>query len=179
MTAPLDPYAPPATSEAAAPPASDLTFEDMAAFTGAAGAYYFTHHRKAHARGSFTSGFNIGAAIFGPLWLGYRKLFLEALVLYGVIVMLSLGIGVVGTLAGWEDVESIATPIVRLASFVGMGFVGNGIYLRRARRKIGEARQQSSDVATQHAWLMREGGTSGGAVALLLAVQVALILFSR
>ncbi|WP_167481157.1 pilin [Acidovorax cavernicola] len=92
-------------------------------------------------------------------WLLYRKLWWHALgyfaAPYVLLAMAAMLVPMVG--ADW-------------AAMVGLGFfallfvvpalLGDGIYYRRCRQLIEQARAESSDARTQLAYLSKEGGTS-------------------
>jgi hypothetical protein len=170
MTPPPNPYAPPRSDEemAGPPVAGDLTREDIYAFAGQRrGGYYWYHWSRAGAGRGF-AGFNWAAAIFNLSWLLYRRMYVE----FGV------GLGVTGTITVAEVLlqpvlgKEVAQLLSRLDNFlpvVVVGFLGNRLYLRRARAAVALARPLATP-ADRHAFLAARGGTSW------LAVFVGLVL---
>ena len=168
-----NPYeAPRAAAEAEADPAGAIAGEELLAFAGKGGEYYWWLWKHAQGRNRLLMGWNWWAALGNGLWLAYRRMWREYVVffvgtilweylLYGVSVLLKRDVQL-GTLG------NVALYVV------GMGLLGNGLYLRRARLEVAEARRAyPGDQMRQRAQLRQVGGTSWWWALAALGVSIA------
>lgn len=154
-----------------------LTDEEIATFVGDAAAYYQKKWARANRTGGFYAGFNFAALIVSTLWLLYRRMYLAFVAFLGLQLLVPLIGGVM--LAGLSlnkagTVEAVL--VAMLLTKVGLAFVANGLYLRRARREVEEARQGGP---TNLPFLRTRGGTSSTAVAIGIAVNLLVTLLGR
>jgi hypothetical protein len=166
-----NPYeAPNADIVAAEPgPVSDLTREEVDAFVGDRGSHFWGKWRPAMKSGSLFAGFSWAAAFFNVLWFLYRKMYRE----FGVALLAPFLIGAVGALVHEPGLERISN----LALVATCGALGNGLYLRRARLVVADARRAEPELERRLALLRKKGGTSILwpllVAALLIALSVA------
>lgn len=103
---------------------------------------------------------NWGAFFFQTMWMGYRKMYLYAAVLIGLLVYI--------------DVVLIASlhPLTQLGVdiFIGIlfGIFGNRLYLKHAMKKISVIKSDQPDPEIQKIEIAKAGGTSWIGVGLVL-----------
>ena len=177
----VNPYAAPETSaeKAGVPsgPAHDLTREEVEAFVGAKHRYYWAMWQ--HAKGdNLAIGFNWAALVFNFGWLLYRRMYRQFFVAMGASLLATFVVGIILSAAAGR-VQSLE-KLVRFAIAITVGVLGNGVYLRHARREIGAVRALQADPAQRSALLVARGGTSwipvlvGFAATISLTVLIAL-----
>ena len=171
---PPNPYAAPETpadmASAVATAAHDLTRDEVRAFVGPESSYYWRNWQRASG-GSLRAGFNWAAFFLSFAWMFYRKMYREAFIGFGIL----FGLGIV------EGVAEFATgmnlnALGRLESAaiaVTIGMLGNGLYLRRAKRVIAAARAEEPDSERREALLRARGGSSWLGVLLAVALFAA------
>jgi uncharacterized protein DUF2628 len=174
-----NPYAPPraATDLGEATVEGDgLTDAEIVAFVDQNVAYYRSAWARANHSGGFYAGFNVGALVFSTLWLLYRKMYL-AFVVFLVVQMAGMFVAAfVATLLGVHAMLAVWSVVI--ATKLTIGFLGNALYLRRARRVVGSGRGASSGEANLH-YIRTQGGTSNGAVAVGIAINIGINLLTR
>jgi hypothetical protein len=154
------------------------TEQELRAFVGSNANYYLKAWRLALAGEGGASGFNVAAFFLSGLWLGYRKMYGVVLILFGIILAET-----VLELAFFEGVLKIQgsppglTALVGLIVAIVVGVCGNGWYLSRARRIIGEVRAQGLSEEGHLRALAARGGSSLGA-ALGLFFLIMLVVFA-
>jgi hypothetical protein len=170
---PINPYEAPETPADAASvvgtAAHDLTPEEVEAFVGDRHAYYWGHWQRASG-GGLRAGFNWAAFFLNFAWMLYRKMYREFLIAMAAVLSLGVVQGLVEYLTeknldGLDKLENIVVA-------VAMGMIGNGLYLRRARRVIGNARAQEPDPERRTALLKARGGTSWIGLVVTVAVGI-------
>jgi len=173
-----NPYAAPRSDTAfpgIAGAGGDLKDDEIFAFVGESAGYYRQAWASANRTGGFYAGFNVAALIFSTLWLLYRKMYLRSVVLL-VMQMAAMFAGAFfATVMGVNPMLGL-WPMLLLTK-VAIGFLGNGLYLRRARRAIHAARQTNGEINLP--FLATKGGTSGGAVVVGIVANVLLNLLLR
>ncbi len=124
---------------------------------------------------------NLSAALGGPFWLAWRRLY-GALLLHPLI---SAALGLllllpVVVLAGGRPLPPglIATAIVA-AAFLWPGLWGSRLLHRKARKAIAQADERALEGEARREWLTRRGGTSRRALALTLLAALALLLLPQ
>lgn len=135
--------------------------------------YYRRRFQRAQHGGS--AGFNVAAAIVGPIWCFWRKLWLVGLLLYGLEFASAFAVGVLSGL-GVPMVEKVllgerfafAVFLVRIP----FGFLANGIYLKAAERAAGRVRSTTGEANLRQ--LAALGGVSGAGVLLAMLINGAL-----
>jgi len=161
MTDPAD--RPPET--APSPPATTLA-EARAAVVGNRYLLFEDSFRLFDSAGGFRPTFTWQALIFDVLWFIYRRMYLEAVLAFlAVLVLTSLGALVSGN-AG-------------LVLFMGLGFrlalavTGRWFYWKAVDRRLEQAmRRYPDDPDRALTWLKLKGGVDPLAVILIFAVQL-------
>jgi hypothetical protein len=150
------------------------TEQEVRAYVGSNADYYLRGWRPALTGEGRASGFNIAAFILSFLWLGYRKMYMAVLILYGII----LAAFVLERLLFVAFLKMPDSPLGMnllawiVASAVGGG--GNRLYLAQARRVIREVRSQGLQEEAHLKTLSSRGGTSlGASVGLFVLFVVA------
>jgi hypothetical protein len=171
---PLDPYAPPRGTAAPDAAVAPLTDDEIAAFVGVNDDYYKERWARANGGGRFYAGFNWAAAVVTSLWLLHRRMYLE----FAVVTAIGFLTGPVLTtlvflLGGHWTLQANVNAM--LVCSVGYGFLGNALYLRRARAAAEEARAHV-DPALRQQLLQRRGGTS--VVAVFVGIAALLLLLA-
>jgi len=129
------------------------------------------------------TGFNWAAFFLAGLWLPYRKLYVPTLLLFGAILteLLIEQVLFVGVLGKPEAPARLGRPFGLAAALV-CGWFGNGWYLSRARRVVGEVRSQKLAARAHLRELSKRGGTSllasFGFFAVFIVAIVALVAAS-
>jgi hypothetical protein len=172
---PINPYAAPKTpadmASVVGTRAHDLTREEVDAFVGDRHMYYWGNWQRA-VGGGLRAGFNWAAFFLNFAWLLYRKMYREFFIAMAAVV----GLGVVQGVAESVTEKNLDTldKVVNLVVAVTMGMLGNGLYLRRAQREIGNARAREPDPERRTALLKARGGTSWIGVLVAIAVGIGL-----
>lgn len=151
-----NPYAAPATdvSGGGAEPALEITREEIDAFVGERSGYYWGHWKDDLARPALLAGFNWAGLILNVWWLAYRKLWREVLGVFALIFVAGAAMGLVG-----GDDRTLGR-VVSIGTAAVVGALGNGLYLRRARRVIASVRALEPDPERRLALLRERGGVS-------------------
>jgi hypothetical protein len=123
------------------------------------------------------TGFNWAAFFLTGLWLPYRKMYVPALILFGVILVKSLFAKVyfVGIL-GQPGAPYLLSWLVGLIAGIVCGSLGNRWYLSRARKVIAEVRSRGLPEVEHLREVSRRGGTSVLAALGFFAVFVVALL---
>lgn len=127
-----------------------------------------------------TSSWNWAAFFIGVSWLLYRKMYLRAIAVFGVLLFPDiLGAAIEEDLQALRWLLSLAVSIV-------MGQFGNAMYFRRSFDQVMAAERRSGDPAEIQARLRKRGGTSWlsgvlGSIALyaIAAVILAALILPR
>ncbi len=140
--------------------ASGLTEAELRAFVGKNADYYLKRWAPA-LRGDGGAGFNLAALLLSGLWLGYRKMYQNTLILFAIIAAMTI-LELAGVLAGLvnPNVVGLLGNIVGLGAAVVCGMYGNAWYLSHAKTVILEARSRGRDGGVDLVELSRRGGTS-------------------
>jgi len=105
----------------------------------------------------------------------YRKMYRETLVGFAIL----LAVGVLQGLAAYTTGMNLNAlgRVEDIAVAVTMGMLGNGLYLRRARRIIADVRAREPDPERREALLRARGGRSwlGILIAVVLTIAGAVV----
>lgn len=140
--------------------------EEMEAFVGPNARDYL---RKWTARASSPwKGWNWAATLCGTVWLVYRKMYAEALIVRAMMLTISFAMGIFARLVGtaWVSIALSA------AYAVCMGLLGNVLYywkMERAFRALADLPPQE-----RQALLAVKGGVSRPAALLVFAAEMGL-----
>lgn len=107
-----------------------LTREEAEAFIGGNSSYYLEKWGSRH--NSTLKGWNWAAAIFGIEWMAYRKMYLEAFLLYAFFMVAVL---VIGSMF-WVLRISFEIEILNLPLAIFSGLFGNLMYRKKALRVL-------------------------------------------
>ena len=147
-----------------------FTEHEVQAFVGPGASYYLGCWAAAISHQGQPRGFNLAAALFAPIWLPYRKLYVAAgLCFAGLIVLALFQRFLFLQMLGLAEVPSwfILATAVGLAILVG--FRANTWYWNKAQEVIWRVRQQGLSAEDHYGELRRRGGRS---VAALVATPV-------
>ncbi len=172
-----DPDAEP--DDAAAPkPVSADEVEDLRAVVGPNADFYLRFWRNAATGRDGGTGFNRAAFFLSYFWLGYRRMYGQAFVLFGVILAEIVFEEVVFCgLLGWANPPAVLTPVVGFTLAVVCGARANRWYLAHARRVIAEVRKENPPQPGDRDALAARGGVDfAGAVAVVFLCFMAAFL---
>jgi hypothetical protein len=145
------------------------------AFAGKRANYYWRQWSRVGPGRRF-AGFNWAAALLSFFWLLYRRMYREFAAVIGIAVVVALLEALLAYVLG-RGASDAMSRLDNAALGLAAGFLGNTLYLRRARAAVADARARHPDSpAEQQAFLAARGGTSWLAVFLGLTGSVALIL---
>lgn len=138
--------------------------------------YYIDKVNKYKEGKKFT--FNIAAFFFGFIWFTYRKMYLEAFLLFLFIVV--EGIIEASILSTLSQEESSAVGLVMTVLMgAALGFLGNYLYIRKAERTIRKALQKENDPQKIDEYLHRKGGTSYLFIIAILVMVIAFVIMNN
>jgi hypothetical protein len=164
------------------PTADTPTEQELRAFVGPNADGYLKSWQPALSGEGGPTGFRWAAFFWPGLWLGYRKMYAAALILYGLLLVETAlePVVFVSVLKTPDAVRGLAT-LVALVTGVVTGTFGNGWYLARARRVIAEVRSLDLSEEDHLKELAARGGTSFGAsvgpfLLFVLAVLVIVLI---
>lgn len=121
--------------------------------------------------------FNFTALIFGLFWFLYRKMYLEAAIIYSFIVVESMGEQIFLPQLIGQDNSFIFSIISTVMIFLIVGFTGNVLYIKKSLRVVHKAKKITSDVEEQKTWIYKKGGTSFIYIGLIITVIVLIAIF--
>ncbi|TCJ18661.1 DUF2628 domain-containing protein [Flaviaesturariibacter flavus] len=121
--------------------------------------------------------FNGYAFLFGFFWFLYRKLYLEAIVLIGLLVVESILEELILDALFPEGGGRAVSWLFNLAVWTATGFLANMFYLRKAKRVV--ASVQELDAVSASERLARKGGISYWFLLPIVLVITAIIIYSR
>jgi hypothetical protein len=161
-----------------------LTEQEARAFVGSNRGYYLGAWRPALTSQGGALGFNIAAFFFSGLWLGYRKMYKAAFILYGLFLTVTVLEAVLfaGILRGMPQREKVdwmrgLDLLVMLIVAIVVGIGGNRWYLTQARRALSEVRSKGLSEDAHLKALSSRGGTSLGVALGLTALFVVVHMF--
>jgi hypothetical protein len=167
--------------------AVDLTDAEITAFAGRKASYYLSKwpvafkmtddrvgmSQVAIPQGGRARGFNWAAFFLSGLWLPYRKMYVAAGILYGIVLFESLVEEVVFVgILGRPEAPAALSRIVTVIVSIVCGSYGNQWYLSHTRRAVAEIRSQALPAEDYLQALSRRGGTN---IAASLAFFVAFV----
>lgn len=122
---------------------------------------YQHYYQKAFAKLSptkYIAGFNLGAFVFGVIWLFYRKMYRYGALVVALLIALTI----------LENIFQFEAKGVGIGVSVSLGLVGNSLYKKFAEHKIATLCRQSSTANCNEA-IEQAGGTNLGIALVLLA----------
>lgn len=146
-----------------------MTHDEARSFVGKNAEFYLGKWKE-YEDGAF-KGWNWAACFFRAEWLVYRKMYLEAALLLVGVMALGVLMGAVQVYSGfamgrWWD--SFGKGVIQCS----MGFFGNMLYWRKARRVVAGAPLQPGP---RLRYLQEKGGTSPLAVILVVMAEVFIV----
>jgi|SRR5579859_424832 len=169
----VNPYAPPAAESLAehGERVGEISPDEVTAFVVSNDRYYrrswaqLMHGR----RSGLLAGFNKAAFFLSLFWLLYRKMYKEFFLFAGP----GLVIGILTQMIPVDpSLDRTIDHVINIAVASTVGTLGNGLYFRRARRVIEQARREEPDRAKRISYLRRRGGTTMIGPLVLLFVIV-------
>lgn len=147
---------------------------DLAAFVNTHADYYSREFEKLD--NGQRAGFHIPAFFLTFYWMFYRKMYMEAGILFGAQMIIQLILAfLLSAIVNYSDVltaYSIITSLISIAVLVICGLFGNRLYYRYYRRALAEAGRFDN----REAWLRSRGGTLSPGI--LAAVIIGLLIVS-
>lgn len=177
---------PPSPSSRSAPPqdrppaeAAPERDEDLKAVVGANADYYLRSWRPVLAGETTLAGFNRAAFFLGGFWLAYRRMYLGAVLFYGVLVAeVALELLVFCGILGLRQPPALLGMAVGFLTAVACGGFANGWYLSHVRKVIARTRAERLPPAEYRQALAARGGTDFlGAVGVVALCLLAAALF--
>jgi len=140
-----------------------VTAAELRAYIGPRAGYYLRVWRYPLESPGAWARFNWAAMLLCPLWLPYRRMYVEACLIWALFFGLTGASDVYFQVMRLERQSSPWYRLVFFASFVGLplvcGVFGNGHYLGRARRAIAVTRAFGLSGDRVSARLTHLGGT--------------------
>lgn len=104
------------------------------------------------------ASFNVAAFCFGVLWVGYRRMWGIAWLIYGVILTYALGELVLHTLVLHRQAPRVWGTLVGIGIGLVCGINGNQWYFTRTSRAIARVREEGLPDETAQRLLAQRGG---------------------
>jgi hypothetical protein len=137
-----------------------LAIQEIRAFVGPRADSYLKKWHGALAGDGRGTGFNWAAFFLSGLWIPYRKMYLVALVFYGIVIAESIAeevifVGILG-----RETPAVVDRLSGLIAAIVCGAFGNRWYLSRVRKEISSLKTQGMPEEAILETLARRGGTS-------------------
>lgn len=140
--------------------------------------YYLEAYRQYQAGNKYS--FNIGSFFLGLLWLLYRKLYVEAILIFGALIAFDFLQNFAYKFFEANHAFQIAfSTTANIGLAIGLGFGGTFLYLRNAERKITKILAQTDDEDERMRLLSAQGGISWTAVLVVLSILVGLVVLEK
>lgn len=110
------------------------------------------------------SKWNWPAFLFGPIWMGYRKLYAEAAIYIGIIILLFI----IELLMNSPSLFRFIYFLISIAA----GMYGNTIYYRKAKKSVEEILIIHKEKEKRQFLISKKGGTSGWGIAYGIIVLI-------
>lgn len=122
--------------------------------------------------------FNYAAFFFGVFWFLYRRMYLEALLIYSFFFVEGcFEKFFLAPIIGVEQTKLVGY-IITIFMLIIIGFWGNLLYLNKAKKTIEKAEEKFPEYEQQKKYLSKKGGTSFLYVSILLIIIIASIALS-
>lgn len=115
---------------------------------------------------------NWAAFFAGPYWFGYRKMYLQVFLPFGLHFLLNL---IWVKAAGIYNESNFFISAIPIA--ICLGLFANSLYYRHARMKIAEAEEDLPEGTNQLRQIENSGGTTGRGAMWALAIFMVHIFF--
>ena len=120
--------------------------------------------------------FNVFAFLFGLFWFMYRKMYIEAIIVFVAIIAESFLEELILTNNIGQDTRKVISIVGIIVIATIIGFLGNYFYLRKADRIIQVAKKKYTDNEQQKIFLKKKGGISF--IFLIIILVIILLLFA-
>ncbi len=114
-----------------------LTKDEAEAFVGKNNSYYLETW-ESHPNSTF-KGWNWAAMFFGIEWMAYRKMYLEALLYYFILLLISIYLSLMFTALKIGFDGKIVSDTFRVL----VGLFGNALYRKKALRTLYKTKEMS------------------------------------
>ena len=143
-----------------------LTKEEAEAFIGDNSSFYL--EKWGSRPDSAFKGWNWAAMFFSIEWMAYRKMYLEAILYFSVIALISIGLGFVFDVFRMGFDGKIIGDIFRVLT----GVFGNALYRKKALRAFQKTKYM--DTTERINSLRTMGGVSVIAVVVCIILEIAI-----
>ncbi|WP_213590919.1 DUF2628 domain-containing protein [Paenibacillus woosongensis] len=100
--------------------------------------------------------------LFGPIWLGYRKMYAECAIYIGVLSLMSIFLMLLGS----ESSGGFA------GMGIGMAILANQMYYKKSKKTINKIMQYHSDPEVRRNLAIQKGGTSGWGIVYAIVIFI-------
>lgn len=100
--------------------------------------------------------------LFGPIWLGYRKMYAECAIYIGVLSLMSIFLMLLGS----ESSGGFA------GMGIGMAILANQMYYKKSKKTIDKIMQYHSDPEVRRNLAIQKGGTSGWGIVYAIVIFI-------
>ncbi len=87
--------------------------------------------------------FNFAAAFFGGFWFGYRKMWLEGIIIMGCCAILDILLSGIWSLLLFKEIildvdktYEVLDWLIKIISFIAIGFIADSIYWKNIKKRI-------------------------------------------
>lgn len=139
------------------------------AYFGKDADYYLERLEKFNNGNKFI--FNGYAFFFGILWFAYRKMYVEAIAIFGGIIFIEILINIIFNIEN-SNIDRFSGILYGLIT----GFIANYLYISKAKRIVEKVKNEN-DLSHDEpiSYLSKEGGTSWAAVFVAILMVGALV----
>jgi hypothetical protein len=131
----------------------------LVAFVVESPVFYLKTYRHKLETGEFT--FNIPAFFLGMFWFLYRKMYVQAAVIFAIISVIGVVEDLMLVNASANGLASmIVNIVVTLITSLITGFVANNLYIAHAEKKINQITATIKDEESVLKELKKKGGTN-------------------
>lgn len=149
-----------------------LMKEEVEAFAGKNSDYYLEKW-KSHSE-STVKGWNFAAMFFSVEWMAYRKMYIEAMICFAILIIITMLLGLTFMVSG-INISGTLGMLVGDAFRILAGLLGNMLYRKKALRTLHKTGDM--DDVQRIEFLKRKGGTGIGAVILLILLELGFACF--
>jgi hypothetical protein len=134
-------------------------------------AYYNEQLERFNSGEKYT--FNVAAFFLGMAWMLYRKMYVEALVLFGILFFE----GFFERLLIGDNGPKFISIIINLITAFSIGTLSNYFYLQKAKRCVELAKSKFIDNQERIDFLKKKGGTNLLLLIVVLVIVLALVAY--
>ncbi|WP_246021181.1 DUF2628 domain-containing protein [Paenibacillus lentus] len=104
--------------------------------------------------------------LFGPIWLGYRKMYAECAMYVGTLSLISIFLMFLGSESsgGFAGVG------------IGMAILANQIYYKKSKKVIDQIMQSHNDPEVRRNLAIQKGGTSGWGIVYAIVIFIVSVI---